>query len=84
MRRERAVDKSPWTYDAVLAPMELMWFSRWRKEVISKAHGDVLDIGSGTGINLAPQLVVKFSDDHFSRGKYNCLGEMPTPAHVLL
>jgi ubiquinone/menaquinone biosynthesis C-methylase UbiE len=52
MRRERAVDKSPRTYDAVLAPMELIWFTKWRKEVLSEAYGHVLDIGTGTGINL--------------------------------
>ena len=52
MSRARAVDKQPWTYDAVLAPMELLWFGRRRRKVLSDLAGNVLDIGSGTGINL--------------------------------
>jgi len=52
MSRTRAVDKQPWTYDLVLSPMELMWFGRRRKELFSGLSGHVLDIGSGTGINL--------------------------------
>lgn len=45
-------EKSPAFYDAFLAPMELIWFSRWRKRMLSGLKGEVLDIGSGTGVNL--------------------------------
>ncbi|MGA1848017.1 MAG: class I SAM-dependent methyltransferase [Thermoplasmatota archaeon] len=40
------------SYDAFLAPMELAWFGKWRKRMLSGLSGEVLDIGSGTGINL--------------------------------
>jgi len=40
------------SYDAFLAPMELAWFGKWRKRMLSNLKGHVLDIGSGTGTNL--------------------------------
>jgi ubiquinone/menaquinone biosynthesis C-methylase UbiE len=52
MKRKRAVDKQPWTYDLVVSPMELMWFGRRRRALLSGLSGHVLDIGSGTGTNL--------------------------------
>ncbi|MGA1873364.1 MAG: class I SAM-dependent methyltransferase [Thermoplasmatota archaeon] len=52
MTGTRAVDKQPWTYDIVLSPMELLWFGRRRRYLLSGLDGHVLDIGSGTGINL--------------------------------
>ncbi|MFO8050647.1 MAG: class I SAM-dependent methyltransferase [Thermoplasmatota archaeon] len=48
----RISDKNPAFYDAFLAPMELVWFSRWRRSILSSLSGHVLDIGSGTGVNL--------------------------------
>lgn len=45
-------DLHPRSYDRFLAPMELMWFARWRKRILKDLSGDVLDIGSGTGINM--------------------------------
>jgi ubiquinone/menaquinone biosynthesis C-methylase UbiE len=32
--------------------MELAWFGKWRKKMLSGLRGEVLDIGSGTGTNL--------------------------------
>ena len=42
----------PKSYDRFLAPMEFMWFSKWRKRILKDLSGVVLDIGSGTGINM--------------------------------
>lgn len=38
-------------YDLVEAPMEIL-FGKWRKELVSHASGNVLEIGIGTGKNL--------------------------------
>ncbi len=40
------------SYDAFLAPMEVAWFGKWRRRILKDLEGTVLDIGSGTGINL--------------------------------
>lgn len=39
-------------YEITLAPMELLWFSRYRKRLMEHARGSVLEIGSGPGTNL--------------------------------
>ncbi len=39
-------------YDAFMKRMEDNSLSFWRSELLSKLSGDVLEIGSGTGINL--------------------------------
>ncbi|MFO7933961.1 MAG: class I SAM-dependent methyltransferase [Bacteroidales bacterium] len=39
-------------YDVLDYPME-KGFSRWRRELLSEAEGDVLEIGIGTGKNIA-------------------------------
>ncbi|MFW3146457.1 MAG: class I SAM-dependent methyltransferase [Thermoplasmatota archaeon] len=52
MGKGKAIDSSPLIYDLVLAPMELVWFSRWRRRMLFGLKGEVLDIGSGTGANL--------------------------------
>jgi len=40
------------SYDVFMAPMELAWFDRWRREMLQGLKGHVLDIGAGTGANL--------------------------------
>ena len=45
-------DSNPKAYDRFLAPMELAWFAKWRRKMLSNLRGHVLDIGSGTGTNL--------------------------------
>ena len=40
-------------YDASMKKMEEACLSKWRTELLSEIHGDVLEIGSGTGINLS-------------------------------
>ncbi len=42
---------SKW-YDFFMSPLEKNKFKRIRKELLSKATGQVLEIGSGTGINF--------------------------------
>lgn len=39
-------------YDIVLAPFEAMNLGKLREELLSHAHGKILEIGSGTGLNL--------------------------------
>ncbi len=40
------------SYDIVLAPLELAGLGRLRRRLLADAHGDVLEIGAGTGVNL--------------------------------
>lgn len=40
-------------YDASMNKMEEACLSAWRLELLSEAQGDVLEIGSGTGVNLS-------------------------------
>ena len=39
-------------YDGFMKKMEKKSLSLWRSELLSKLSGDVLEIGSGTGVNL--------------------------------
>lgn len=39
-------------YNIVEWPMELLMFRRWRKRIISKLEGNILEVGVGTGKNL--------------------------------
>jgi ubiquinone/menaquinone biosynthesis C-methylase UbiE len=39
-------------YDASMRKMEESCLSAWRSDLLSETHGDVLEIGSGTGVNL--------------------------------
>lgn len=41
-----------WRYDFLEAPMERMFFSKLRKEMLKGVSGKVLDVGAGTGKNL--------------------------------
>ena len=49
----RRYDRMAWLYDAYDAPMELMGTRSRRRRLISAASGDVLEVGVGTGKNLA-------------------------------
>ncbi|RDH82498.1 MAG: hypothetical protein DIZ80_09435 [endosymbiont of Galathealinum brachiosum] len=40
-------------YDSSMKKIEEQSFSKWRRELLSGIKGDVLEIGSGTGINLS-------------------------------
>jgi ubiquinone/menaquinone biosynthesis C-methylase UbiE len=39
-------------YNVLMLPLEKLVLSRIRKEIISKAYGNVLEIGYGTGVNF--------------------------------
>jgi len=39
-------------YDWIMAPTERACLASWRREVLGEATGAVLEIGSGTGVNL--------------------------------
>ncbi len=39
-------------YDVGMKKTELLCLSHWRKELLGEISGDVLEIGSGTGVNL--------------------------------
>jgi ubiquinone/menaquinone biosynthesis C-methylase UbiE len=40
-------------YDRVLRPTEKACLASWRRELLARASGEVLEIGAGTGANLA-------------------------------
>jgi ubiquinone/menaquinone biosynthesis C-methylase UbiE len=42
-----------WVYDCSLSGAEAACLSDWRRALLSGAHGDVLEIGAGTGANLS-------------------------------
>ena len=40
------------SYDFAMRSTEQHCLQQWRKELLTQAHGDLLEIGAGTGINL--------------------------------
>lgn len=40
-------------YDRMVAPTEEACFQAWRADLLAPLHGDVLELGAGTGANLA-------------------------------
>ena len=42
----------PIFYDIAVYPLERFGLGRWRRELITQAFGQVLEIGAGTGVNL--------------------------------
>lgn len=71
-------------YEPVLWLGEKIGLQRWRQKVIGGASGSVLELGAGTGLNLAhypaglERLVLVEPDRH----KAKLLGEKPLPAGV--
>jgi ubiquinone/menaquinone biosynthesis C-methylase UbiE len=49
----RRYDRVAWRYDFLESPMEMMAFSKLRKEMLADVRGKVLDVGIGTGKNLS-------------------------------
>ena len=39
-------------YDPLVAPLDPMGLRKWRQWAVSTAHGRVLELGVGTGLNL--------------------------------
>lgn len=60
-------------YDATMRSMEAVTFARWRRDLLRPLKGSVLEIGSGTGINLSwygpgiTRLVLTEPDPHMRR-----------------
>jgi ubiquinone/menaquinone biosynthesis C-methylase UbiE len=48
----RGVEQIPWLYDLYMGVVDRFGFGRWRRWVVSGAHGRTLEIGCGTGRNL--------------------------------
>ena len=48
----RKYDKKAKSYDLMMAPMEKIGMLKWRKVLVAKAKGLVLEAGVGTGANL--------------------------------
>jgi ubiquinone/menaquinone biosynthesis C-methylase UbiE len=49
----RGVEQIPWLYDGLCRLMEWTGFDRWRAWLVKGARGRTLEVGSGTGRNLA-------------------------------
>lgn len=49
----RGIENIPWFYDAFLSLCERMGLGRWRAKLVAGAEGLTLDLGCGTGRNLA-------------------------------
>ncbi|MBP1908642.1 class I SAM-dependent methyltransferase [Methanolobus bombayensis] len=45
-------NRASYVFDTMEIPMEHIWFSKWRKEILSELSGRVLDLGIGTGKNI--------------------------------
>lgn len=51
-KTKRRYDRIARIYDFMEYPVEVMFFSGWRKELFSFVSGKVLEVGIGTGKNL--------------------------------
>ena len=49
----RGLEQIPWLYDAAMAFYDRLGLRRWREWLVRGARGRVLEVGSGTGRNLA-------------------------------
>jgi ubiquinone/menaquinone biosynthesis C-methylase UbiE len=49
----RGLEQVPWLYDVTCALLERTGLGRWRGRLCEEARGRVLDLGCGTGRNLA-------------------------------
>jgi ubiquinone/menaquinone biosynthesis C-methylase UbiE len=51
--QRRLWERAAPTYDQVMAPWERRWIGRYRRELLGRARGRVVEVGIGTGANLA-------------------------------
>jgi hypothetical protein len=49
----RGVEQIPWLYEVVCGLLETTGLADWRRDLVGGARGRVMDLGSGTGRNLA-------------------------------
>ncbi len=60
-------------YDRFMARVEMACLKEWRQELLKQVHGDVLEIGAGTGANIehypdcVTRLVLSEPDRHMRR-----------------
>lgn len=68
-------DRASSFYDIFEQPMEIMTLKKWRTEVMKELHGDVLEVGVGTGKNIQyyPDSInvtaIDFSENMLSKAK---------------
>ena len=48
----RGLEQIPWLYDLFMSVSERFGLGRWRKLLVERARGEVLEVGCGTGRNL--------------------------------
>jgi ubiquinone/menaquinone biosynthesis C-methylase UbiE len=51
--QRRLWERAAPTYDRAMAPWERRWIGRYRHELLARAGGQVVEVGIGTGANLA-------------------------------
>lgn len=80
----------PRLYDAFMQPLEWLGLQAIRKELISKARGRVLEIGSGTGLNFpyydpeqVTNLVALEPDESSLQRSLSRLASSPIPAELI-
>lgn len=49
----RGIEQIPWLYDALMSGLEVFGLGRWRRRLVARAGGRILEVGCGTGRNLA-------------------------------
>ena len=75
-------------YDAVMRRAETASLGRWREEQLAPLTGRIIEIGAGTGVNLAyyppslSQLVLCEPDRHMRNKLQQRLADVPLPAEV--
>jgi ubiquinone/menaquinone biosynthesis C-methylase UbiE len=64
----RGIEHIPWLYDLLMGLMDAAGFRHWRRRIVDSAQSRVLEIGCGTGRNLAlyaPQIdIIGVDPDH--------------------
>ena len=51
--QHRLWERSAQAYDRAMAPLERRWIGRYRRELMTRAAGHTVEVGIGTGANLA-------------------------------
>ncbi len=76
-------------YDRLTRPSEEACVSEWRHELLDSVHGEVLEVGAGTGANLphygagVSRLVLAEPDRHMRRRLRRRFGEALAPLELI-